>query len=235
MRAFSSLLAGLVIIASPAAAQDLQSQEVVVTAQRSAQSEYESDMPAVGLRRPADYLVQQVVIRGDTRDQATRRSEIRRMLTDAVRRAGQAGVELSYGSYILTPLTTANVDDVELSSDNRPDSERVVFLVKAKLAGTQTGQAAEQQIKRYVDSVPEVGRAQMDTLYSSTLSIVGPDSFRPQIAEQISSDAALMAGKIGPDYAVEIEGLNMPVQWSKSGPGEVLLYIPYRMRIVPRR
>ncbi len=221
-------------LAAPVAAQDLESQEVVVTAQRIEQDDYSRDMPAVGLRRPADFLVQEVAIRGDTREPEQRRKEIRAMLTDAVRRAGTAGVELSYGEYILTPLTTANVDDVALENDTRPDSERVTFLVKARLAGTQSGQAAQAQIKRFIDAVPEVGRAQMDEWGDSTLSIVGPDSYRPQIAEQIAADANAMAGRVGANYAVEIEGLNMPVQWSRSGPGEVLLYVPYKLTVVPR-
>jgi hypothetical protein len=222
-------------MASSLAAQDLQSQEVVVTAQRMEQDDYERDMPAVGLRRAADFLVQQVVIRGDTRDQAQRRKEIRAMLADAVRRAAPAGVELSYGNYILTPLTSANVEDVDLENDNRPDSERVSFLVKSRLAGTQTGEAAQAQIKHFIDAVPEVGRAQMDTWGDSTLSIVGPDSYRPQIAEKIAEDANAMAGRVGASYAVEIEGLNMPVQWVRSGPGEILLYVPYKLTVVPRQ
>lgn len=227
----AALLSGLT---APAAAQDLQSQEIVVTASRIEQEDYSDRMPAVGLRRPADFLVQEVVIRGDTRDMAQRRREIRSMLSDAIRRAQAAKVELAYGDYILTPLTLANVEDIDLRNDNRPDSERVVFLVKAKLGGTQTGEAAEAQIARYIDSVPEVGRAQMDEWGDSTLSIVGPDSYRPQIAEKIAEDSNAMASRMGVGYAVEIEGLNMPVQWARSGPGEVLLYIPYRLVVVPR-
>lgn len=233
MRALAFILIGIGLSA-PLAAQDLQSQEVVVTAQRMQQDDYERDMPAVGLRRPADFLVQQVVIRGDTRDQAQRRKEIRAMLADSVRRAGAAGVELSYGDYILTALTPANAEDVSLENDNRPDSERVSFLVKSRLGGTQSGETAQAQIKRFIEAVPEVGRAQMDTRGDSTLSIVGPDSYRPQIAEQIAADANAMAGRIGTGYGVEVEGLNMPVQWVRSGPGEVLLYIPYKLTIVPR-
>lgn len=121
-----------------------------------------------------------------------------------------------------------------LKSDNRPDSERVAFLAKAKLAGTQTGEAAQAQIDRYIDSVPEVGRAQMDAAGDSTLSIIGPDSYRPLIAARIGEDANAMAQRMGQGYAVEVEGLNMPVQWARSGPGEVFLYVPYKLVIVPR-
>lgn len=229
LAAFAFALSG-----PPLAAQDLEGAEVIVTGSRIEQDDYSRDMPAVGLRRPADYLVQSVVIRGDTRDLEQRRREIRAMLSDAIRRADQAGIELAYGDYILTPLTLANVEEVTLEGDNRPDSERVVFLAKARLAGTQSGEAAEAQIKRFIDAVPEAGRAQMDSWDDSTLSIVGPDSYRPEIAARIAEDANAMAARMGENYAVEVEGLNMPVQWVRSGPGEVLLYIPYKLTIVPR-
>lgn len=149
-------------------------------------------------------------------------------------RADQAYVGMAVGDYVLTRLTAANTEEVTLRSDDRPDSERVVFLVEARLAGTQTGEAAEKQIARFVDSVPEVGRAQMDAWGDSTLSIVGPDSYRPQIAQEIATDANAMARRMGDGYGVTVEGLNMPVQWSRSGPGEVLLYIPYKPTFVPR-
>lgn len=233
----------LVLLAALAAAplkaqhdpeQDLSGQEVIVTGSRIEQDNYVRDMPAVGLRRAADFLVQEVAIRGDTRDQAQRRREIRTMLSDAIRRADAAGVELAFGDFVLTRLTSANAEEVTLSGDGRPDSEQVRFLVKARLGGTQTGEAAERQIARFVDGVPEVGRAQMDVIGDSTLSIVSPDNYRPQIADEIGRDAQAMAQRIGDGYAVEVEGLNMPVQWARSGPGEVLLYVPYRLTIVPR-
>ena len=220
--------------AVPAVAQDLRSAEIVVTGSRIQQDDYSNEMPAVGLRIPADWLVQSIVIRGDSRDQTQRRNEIRTMLSDAIRRADKAGIELAYGDYILTRLTLDNATEITLQNDNRPDSERVVFLAKARLAGTQSGEAAEAQIKHFVDSVPEIGRAQMDSWGDSTLSIVGPDNYRPQIAEKIAEDSTAMAGRMGAGYAVEIEGLNMPVQWTRSGPAEVLLYIPYKLKIVPR-
>ena len=228
-----ALVMGL-LCSQPASAQDLEFQEVVVTGSRIEQDDYSREMPAVGLRRSADFLVQSVVIRGDTRDPTQRRREIRTMLTDAIKRADAMGIELAYGNYILTRLTLANVGEISLMNDNRPDSERVTFLAKARLGGTQTGEAAEAQIERYIESVPEVGRAQMDEWGDSTLSIVGPDSYRAQIAQEIAKDSLAMAQRLGDGYAVEIEGLNMPVQWSRAGPGEVMLYIPYKLVVVPR-
>lgn len=221
-------------LAVPASAQDLQNAEVVVTGSRVDQEDYSRDMPAVGLRRTADFLVQQVTIRGDTRDQKQRRQEIHEMLARAIALASKHGVELAFGDYILTPLTAATVDDLVITNDTRPDSERVDFLVKAPLAGKESGTAAEQRISDYVEAVPEVGRAQMDESGDATLSVVGPDSYRGQIADKVAEDARAMAARMGEGYAVKVEGLNMPVQWARSGASEVMLYIPYKLVVVPK-
>lgn len=221
-------------VALPVEAQDLASQEVVVTGSRVEQDSYERDMPAVGLRRTADFLVQEVAIRGDTRDPKLRGTEIRQMLARAVEMAGKHGVQLAFGDYILTPLTVANLDEVTLSNDNRPDSQKVEFLVKAPLGGKESGASAEKRIEAYVDAVPEVGRAQMDISGDSSLSIVGPDQYRLQIAESVMADARTLSERMGAGYAVTIEGLNMPVLWTRAGPSDVLLYIPYKLVIVPK-
>ena len=232
--AISSALAAL-SLAVTAQAQDLNSAEIVVTGSRIEQDGYSRDMPAVGLRRPADYLVQEVVIRGDTRDTKQRSQEIYAMLAKAVDLAAKDGVELAYGDYILTPLSAANMKDLQLANDTRPDSQRITFLAKVKLSPAISGKQAQEKIEKYIDSVPEVGRAQMDSSDDPTLSVVGPDSYRAQIAAVIGEDARALAAKIGPDYKVQIEGLNMPVQWSRSGPSDVMLYIPYKLTIVPQR
>ncbi|MBA4761335.1 TonB-dependent receptor [Sphingomonas sp.] len=228
---FSALALG---VALPALAQDLASQEVVVTASRVEQDSYERDMPAVGLRRTADFLVQEVVIRGDTRDPKQRGAEIRQMLARAVEMADKHGVQLAFGDYILTPLTAANLDEVTLSNDNRPDSQKVEFLVKAPLGGKESGATAEKRIAAYADAVPEVGRAQMDISGDSSLSIVGPDQYRLQIAESVMADARALAERMGGGYSVTIEGLNMPVLWTRAGLSDVMLYIPYKLVIVPK-
>ena len=43
-----------------------------------------------------------------------------------------------------------------------------------------------------------------------------------------------MAARMGEGYAVKVEGLNMPVQWARSGASEVMLYIPYKLVVVPK-
>lgn len=234
MRAKLAILLTLAA-ACPATAQDLNEAEIMVTANRVDQANYQSEMPSVGMRRSADFLVQSVAIRGDSRDPVEREREIRQMLQRAVQLADQYQVQLAYGGFIVTRLTAQNLGELELRGDNRPDSQRIDFLVKASLAGDQGGAAAQSRIERFIAAVPEVGRAQIDTFGDPVLSVVGPDQYRLAIADLVFEDARALATRLGSDYGVTIEGLNMPVQWTRAGPAEVFLYVPYKLVIVPKR
>ncbi|MEL6707319.1 MAG: TonB-dependent receptor [Pseudomonadota bacterium] len=227
-----ALLVGLVT--TPVFAQDLSSREIiVVTGSRIEQNDYSDYQPAVGLTRKGDFLVQEVAIRGDTRDAEQRADEIRRMLRDAIRFAGRSDIELATGDYILTRLTLENADDISLQRDRRMDAERINFLVKAPLKDRSVDEA-QRAIEAFIEAVPEVGRAQMDDMGDPKLSVVGPDSYRDQIIAKVAGDAKRQAKVLGDDYAVELTGLNMPVQWTPAGPGEVLLFIPYELKVIPR-
>ncbi|MEM7703579.1 MAG: TonB-dependent receptor [Pseudomonadota bacterium] len=227
-----ALLVGL--LATPVLAQDLSSREIiVVTGSRIEQNDYSDYQPAVGLTRKGDFLVQEVAIRGDTRDAEQRADEIRQMLRDAIRSADRSDIELATGDYILTRLTLENADDINLQRDRRMDAERINFLVKAPLKDRSVNEA-QKAIEAFIEAVPEVGRAQMDDMGDPKLSVVGPDSYRDQIIAKVAEDAKRQAKVLGDDYAVELTGLNMPVQWTPAGPGEVLLFIPYELKVIPR-
>jgi hypothetical protein len=227
----------LCLAAAPVAtwAQDVGSGEVIVTGSRIQQDGYARDMPAVGLRRTADFLIQEVTVRGDSRDAAQRRDEIYAMIANALRLADKQGVQLAFGDFVVQPLTIANYKNLTLIADpRRPDTQSTTFLVKTSLSNGQAANAAEKRIADFIEAVPEVGRAQMDKNGEVTFSVVAPDSYRDAIASLIAADAKRMADKMGDGYAVNVEGLNMPVQWSRSGLTEVFLYIPYKLVVVPK-
>ncbi|MEO0644154.1 MAG: TonB-dependent receptor [Pseudomonadota bacterium] len=231
---FISFALLLSLMAAPVQAQDLSSREIiVVTGSRIEQNDYSDYQPAVGLTRKGDFLVQEVAIRGDTRDAEQRADEIKTMLRDAIRIAAGNDIELATGDYILTPLTLENANEVTLQRDRRVDAERVNFLIKAPLKSRSVSKA-QSAIETFIESVPEVGRAQMDGMGEPKLSVVGPDSYRDAIIAKVAEDAKRQAAVLGDDYAVELTGLNMPVQWTPAGPGEVLLFIPYELKVIPR-
>jgi len=222
-----------VLVPIGAFAQDTGAQEIIVTAQRRQSNDYSVDMPVVGLRRAADFAVQEVTITGDTRDADRRQDEIYRMLANAITAAPHAGVQIASGNETLQVVTMQNYRSLSLEKDSRPDSQKLSFLVKAPLGAGSDAKTAQAKIEAFVKMVKPVGRALMETSDDLTFSVVAPDQYRGAIADIIAADAKAMAAKLGDGYGVEIEGLNRPVEWARSGLSDVLLYIPYRLVIVP--
>ena len=222
---------------APAPAQDMESDEIIVTSSRrsSASDDNYESKPLIGLKRTADFAVQYVVIAGDTRETPQRRDEILAMVKNAIDLAAQRGVELATGTLVVEPLTLGNYRNLPFTSDRRPDTDRVHFLVKARLPATGDTRAALDRIEAFVKAVPPVGRAQMSTAGGLTLSVVGPDQYRGRIVDLVAADSRAIAARLGPDYAVEARGLDRPVEWSRATLTEVFLYVPYSYTIVPIR
>lgn len=209
--------------------------EVIVTAMRREADDYSAEMPAIGLMRTADFAIQGVAVIGDTRDKEQRQSEIYDMIKGAISVASRNGVVLAFGERTVQPLTLANYKDLSLQRDSRPDAERVSFLVKVPLTQGVDARTAQSKIATFIKAVKPVGRALIDESDDLTFSVVAPDQYRGAVADIIAADAKAMAARLGDSYSVEIEGLNRPVEWTRAGLSEVILYIPYKLTIVPKR
>lgn len=230
------IVTGLLATAAPALAQ-----EVVVTGARRGAYLNAMDTggspsarPIINLKRTADFAVQIVRIVGDTRETEKRREEIYAMIEGAIRLAGTHGVELSVGDYIVEPLTMANYKNLPLTNAGRSDTDAVTFLVKAKLVPGMDSKTALERITKYIKAVPAVGRAEMIPLGNMTLSVISPDQYRTQIIDLIAADAAAMAAKFGPDYGVDVTGLDRPVEWARASLTEVFLYLPSAYTVRPK-
>jgi len=229
-------LAFALLGAAPAPVQVIGSQEIVVTGLRREASDYDERIPAVGLRRVADFAVLEVVITGDTRNPDKRHDEIYQMIRGAIALAQkQGGIELATGEMIIEPLTLANYRNLTLKNDGRPDSDKTSFLIKTRLSGNVDAREALSRITAFVKAVPAVGRAELKPAGDLTLSVVAPDQYRGQIVDLVAADARATAIKLGPDYAVEAKGLDRPVEWSRASLTEVFLYVPYSYSVVPKK
>ena len=236
MRKFS-LLAALFVCGDPLIAQvpitAVGNSEIIVTGTRRSIDNYDSQSPAVGLRRVADFAIQPVKVTGDTRDADLRHQEIYETIARAIGLANSYGVELAFGDVVVEPLTLANYRSLTLDKDERPDTNKAQLLVKAKLSGNDAREATAR-IDRFLKALKPVGRALVEPTDDMTLSVVAPDQYRAEIAKIIATDASATAVKFGPDYAVEVRGLNRPVEWSRASLTEVFLYVPYELVIRPK-
>jgi hypothetical protein len=224
----------LLLLAAAPPPQDLRGDEIIVTGMRRNVDGYDEHIPAVGLRRPADFAVQPVVVRGDTRDADKRTEEIYATIRGAIELAAKRGdIELATGEVVVEPLTLANYRNVTIDKDNRPDSGKAEFLIKVRLVGSDA-KAAIERINAFIKAAPAVGRAQLETSDDLTLSVVDPDQYRGRIVDLVAADARATATKLGPDYVVEAKGLDRPVEWSRASLTEVFLYVPYSYTVVPK-
>lgn len=233
--AFFLAMAILGTAITPTLAQDATAPglgEVVVTANRLNARYAQQDRPVVGLRRQADSAVMSVSISSDSRDEADRKREIHAMLMSSLDRASAAGVEMVTGSFELVPVTTANYQELPMFGAGRVDTSQVSFMVKTKLAGSVTN--AEKKLSDFVKSVPKTGRGAIDKGGGVTLTIIDPDQYRGEIVRLVAENARAQAAVFGPDYAVQVSGIDGQLYWSQVSNTDVFLYIPYRFTIVPK-
>jgi hypothetical protein len=243
MMRWAACVALVMLAAQPAGAQDsedtmadLSDAEVIVTAARREAEGYDDRVPVIGLRRLADFAVQEVAIVGDTRDAEKRNAEIYAMLKNAIELAERrGGIELATGELIVEPLTLANYRNLVLASDGRPDTGRASFLLKVRLTDGASAKAAVERIAAFVKNVPTVGRAEIKETDDLTLSIVAPDQYRGAVAELVAGDSRDMARRLGEGYSVEVRGLDRPIEWTRASLTEVFLYVPYSYTILSRR
>jgi hypothetical protein len=228
-----SVLAALTV--SPLSAQDEGgggSGEVVVTASRYSAPYAQQNRPVIGLRRQADGAVMSLSINSDSREEATRKSEIHAMLLSAIDRAAAAGLELVSGSYWLVPVTKSNYKDLPFFGAGRVDTSQVVLLVKTKLSGSAL--ATAERLTGFIKSVPKSGRGAISANGSMTLTIINPDQYRDAIIKMVADNSRKYAAMFGADYAVQVNGIDGQILWSQVSSTEVFLYVPYTYIIVPK-
>ena len=206
--------------------------EVIVTGNRLNAGYAQENRPVIGLRRQADSAVQTISFSSDSRDESTRKKEIHTMLSAAIDRAAAAGVDLVIGNFELTPVTKANYQELPLNWAGRVDTSKVDVMAKVKLGGSTV--SAEQRIAVFVKTLARNGRGAIDKSSGLTLTIVNPDQYRDDIVKLVAEDARTRAAIFGPDYAVQVTGIDGQIFWSQVSGTDVFLYIPYRYTVVPK-
>ena len=224
-----ALLIMLVVLAPGSYAQGLE--EVLVVGNYREQQ----DLPGTYLKRRADALLLAITVSNDTRDEAARKSEIYRTLRNAVTAAGPGSIELTVldKQNNVVALTADNYE-IELRKGNRPDTSEATIRLRQKIPDTLTDpdQLIPNLIK-FVRQVSVAGRTTLEPASGVDVSVVDPNQYRAQIVATFSQDVTQLMKVLGPDYRVLLDGIDRPVKFSRVGPIEVALYIPYSYRVVP--
>jgi hypothetical protein len=236
MAAGAALTLAAWLAASPALAQDVG--EIVVTAQRRTGGGEGGPAPLpqphVVVFRRADNLLVETQVDCDTRDQKDRLGEMKSTLRSMIAAAAAGGqIELGVESgAVILPLKPEALDTM-LSPGDRDDTTTTTIVVKTHVGATDTFEAASARIDAFILGAKVVGRTQVVRHGDWQLTLITPRQYRPQIVAAIAQDADDTRKAFGAGYAVEIEGLEHPVAWNRSGPLDLALFIPYALKIEP--
>lgn len=235
------ILAALAAMVVPCAAQaqDDDASMVVVTASRVDRDDYDQyydeGQSAIGLTRKADNFVKPVFINSDSRDPDTRRAEVTAMLEDVMRLAGKQGIALVAGDYKLVPLTAETLKTLSYGAGNRPDTTRVKIYARLPVGGSYAGvKEVDAAIAAFVKSVPLTGRSYIET-GGTDLAINNPQGYRGAVVKAIADEAKRYAAMFGPDYGIEIRGLDSELFFKQASETDVFLYIEHSFVIRPKQ
>ncbi|MES2834078.1 MAG: hypothetical protein V4707_05140 [Pseudomonadota bacterium] len=221
---------------SPAFAQDMSVDEIVVTGSRAREWDPEQ-LPHVQLVRRADNLIVSIRVVGDTRDAGLRRTEMVTTLRGIARAAaGRTDIDISLENEgVLVPLTEDMVSTLTMGVDgNRADTSVVSIIVKTPIGPNDSLDSASGRIESFVTGVPKSGRTLVSIWGDWQLTVINPNQYRAAILALMSADATTTSTAFGPQYAVQVQGLQYPVTWRQSGPLELALFIPYSLTVTPR-
>jgi hypothetical protein len=225
-----------ILAPSPAAAQGEES--IVVTASRvdrdSYDQYYDEEQSAIGLTRKADNFVKPIFINSDSRDPDVRRAEVTAMLEETMRLAARQGIVLVAGNYKLAVLTPETLKELSYVTGSRPDTTRVKIYARLPVGGAFAGvEEVDKAIATFVKTVPVSGRSYIET-GSTDLAINNPQSYRGAVVKAIADEAKRYAAMFGPDYGIEIRGLDSELYFKQASETEVFLYISHSFVIRPK-
>ncbi|MCL9998759.1 MAG: hypothetical protein NBV68_05220 [Erythrobacter sp.] len=212
---------------------------IVVTGSRVDRDDYDQyydeGQSAIGLTRKADNFVKPIYVNSDSRDPEVRRAEVTAMLQDVMKLAARQGIALVAGDYKLVPLTDESLKALSFGTGNRPDTTRVKVYARLAVGGSYAGvKEVDAAIAAFVKAVPLTGRSYIET-GGTDLAINNPQGYRGAVVKAIADEAKRYAAMFGPDYGIEIRGLDSELYFKQASETEVFLYIEHSFVIRPKQ
>lgn len=237
----AAAIAAAALLATAAPARAAGDEElIVVTGTRYADRYEDTKIPAISVRRRADFAVARVLLESDSRDAAQRRSELQTALTEMDRgsRGGpitlaliEDGPEGDAGETRLRPFTLAQAMAL-VGSGSRPDTSRVTVQLRVAVTQAETQDSIKKRFNDFIAGVPRPGRVTVAQI-GGDLVINNPAQYRDTVIAAIMADARKAVTAAGPNQAFSIEGLEGRIAWRPAGDLDLLLYIPYELTIEP--
>jgi len=227
--AFAVLLALLFVSAARAADEP---EELIVTTVRTDKI----TIPGASLRRPADYMLQQIKVSNDSPDEKVRKDEILQTLHLMENAAARdKGIELALlADYRTVVPMKPDIAALKLTRGNRVDTSEVTVCIKVRvIPGAGNAPVLFERLRSFPSSIKPAGRSAIDVSGTPELTIINPDQYREQVVKLYAADSRLVTSALGADYRVVTRGIDRQLQWVRDGLVNVVIYIPYEYEVIP--
>lgn len=193
-------------------------------------------IPGASLRRPADFALQRIKVSSDAPESAARRDDIfatLRLLQAATAR--ERGLELCVlldGRWVVPLALEADV--VRIAAGSRAQTSEVMVALKARTAaGAAANAALFARLKAFPATVKPAGRAALDVVGDTELTVENPSQYRAQVVALYAADAKAVTAALGPEYRVVTRGIDRQLQWLRDGGANLVFFIPYEFDVIP--
>ena len=231
LRVIGSAALILSSIAVDAAAQSEGMDEIVVTGSRRT-GEAVVPLPAVTIRKRADFLVQAVSISNDTRDAKSRKTETYQTLRGLVQAASRVpGLSLAFQKGILIPITEKDYQIPLTDDGDRDDASHATIYVKLALTPQTDVAQAINTLESFIGDAKMVGRTSLDSEGEVALSVINPERYRGEVITAIAQSVKELRAALGDRCRINVGDFSRRLQWQRSEVSELTLYLPYDLRV----
>lgn len=215
------------VMARAALAQDGLIEEVVVTGIRASADDF-YEIPAVTIRKNADFLVQSIRLVNDSRSPELRRTEIIKTINNLISASAKVkGIEISYGDGFLEPVKLNDEALELLDHKGKSDTAYINLFVKVAFKKDDLAKPQIASLRSFIQNAKLEGRTLIEEHGDIGLSIIEPQKYRYEILQAVSEESKKMRDILGSTCSVAVKGLEGRVFWERVSVGELMLYIGY--------
>jgi hypothetical protein len=217
------------VIASAASGQESGLEEIVVTGSRAAQA---APLPAVTIRKRADFLLQAVTIENDTREAKNRKDETYQTLRGMVQAASRVpGLSLALQKGYLETLDESNYQITLRDDGDRDDTSSATVFVKLALTSASDVGKSVRAMEDFVKNTRPVGRTAVESAGEVALSVVNPERYRGEVVSAIAASVRNMRSTFGDRCKIQLGDLSRRLQWQRTDVSDLTLFLPYEMTV----
>jgi len=215
-------------LAVAAAAQE----EVIMLSPFEVSTAKATEKPPIVIKKRADFLLLEISLVNDTREEERRRDEVYATLHTMV-----GGIPRDSKIELFTQEFTLSASHYQIplvDVSQKRDTSSVTLYAKVPLSGSDDVGTLAETLRAYVRGIKGEGRTE---IFSGDLglSIRNPEKYRYEVIQAIAADVKKLRETFGDSFEVVVKGLDARLKWERASISEVELFLPFSYEVFPTR